>query len=109
MNPWKRRFLLETIIFRFHVSFRGGTVFIPVRGRFIFPTSIIHFFQGWLAQVFLGRLTEQTHPMQASGSPRKAKEEKVPKWQKEREKKNVASMRLLYLRGLQWKKYTKTT
>ena len=26
MNPWKRRFLLETIIFRFHVSFRGGTV-----------------------------------------------------------------------------------
>ena len=24
MNPWKRRFLLETIIFRFHVSFRGG-------------------------------------------------------------------------------------
>ena len=23
MNPWKRRFLLETIIFRFHVSFRG--------------------------------------------------------------------------------------
>ena len=25
MDPWKRRFLLETIIFRFHVSFRGGT------------------------------------------------------------------------------------
>ena len=24
MNPWKRRFLLETIIFRFHGSFRGG-------------------------------------------------------------------------------------
>ena len=24
MNPWKRRFLLETIIFRLHVSFRGG-------------------------------------------------------------------------------------
>ena len=24
MNPFKRRFLLETIIFRFHVSFRGG-------------------------------------------------------------------------------------
>ena len=24
MNPWKRRFLLETIIFRFHVGFRGG-------------------------------------------------------------------------------------
>ena len=23
MNPWKRRFLSETIIFRFHVSFRG--------------------------------------------------------------------------------------
>ena len=23
MNPWKRRFLLTTIIFRFHVSFRG--------------------------------------------------------------------------------------
>jgi len=23
MNPWKRRFLLRTIIFRFHVSFRG--------------------------------------------------------------------------------------
>ena len=23
MNPWKRRFLLKTIIFRFHVSFRG--------------------------------------------------------------------------------------
>ena len=23
MNPWKRRLLLETIIFRFHVSFRG--------------------------------------------------------------------------------------
>ena len=23
MNPWKRRFLLEPIIFRFHVSFRG--------------------------------------------------------------------------------------
>ena len=25
MNPWKRRFLLKTIIFRFHVRFRGGT------------------------------------------------------------------------------------
>ena len=24
MNPWERRFLLKTIIFRFHVSFRGG-------------------------------------------------------------------------------------
>ena len=24
MNPWKRRFLLKTIIFRFHVSFRGN-------------------------------------------------------------------------------------
>ena len=24
MNPWKRRFLSKTIIFRFHVSFRGG-------------------------------------------------------------------------------------
>ena len=24
-EPWKRRFLLNTIIFRFHVSFRGGT------------------------------------------------------------------------------------
>ena len=24
MNPWKRRFLLKTIIFRFHISFRGG-------------------------------------------------------------------------------------
>ena len=24
MKPWKRRFLLKTIIFRFHVSFRGG-------------------------------------------------------------------------------------
>ena len=23
MDPWKRRFLLETILFRFHVSFRG--------------------------------------------------------------------------------------
>ena len=23
-EPWKRRFLLNTIIFRFHVSFRGG-------------------------------------------------------------------------------------
>jgi len=34
--PWKRRFLLETIIFRFHVSFRGGTIFgsnpIPLGG-----------------------------------------------------------------------------
>ena len=26
MNPWKRRFLLKTIIFRFHVSFRGGII-----------------------------------------------------------------------------------
>ena len=26
VNPWKRRFLLETIIFRFHVSFRGGKI-----------------------------------------------------------------------------------
>ena len=25
MDPWKRRFLLEAIIFRLHVSFRGGT------------------------------------------------------------------------------------
>ena len=24
MKPWKRRFLLKTIIFRFHVSFRGS-------------------------------------------------------------------------------------
>ena len=27
MKPWKRRFLLETIIDRFHVSFRGGTCY----------------------------------------------------------------------------------
>ena len=26
MNPWKRRFLLKTIIFRFHVSFWGGII-----------------------------------------------------------------------------------
>ena len=32
MNPWKRRFLLETIIFRFHVSFRGGKLFFFFRG-----------------------------------------------------------------------------
>ena len=31
-SPWKRRFLSETIIFRFHVNFRGS--------RFIFPRSI---------------------------------------------------------------------
>jgi len=43
--------------------------------------------------------------MQASGSPRKAKEEKVPKWQKEREKRRGKHERLLYLYGLQWKTY----
>ena len=30
MNPWKRRFLLKTIIFRFHVSFREGKGLIRV-------------------------------------------------------------------------------
>ena len=29
MSPWKRRFLLETIIFRFHVKFRGCTSITP--------------------------------------------------------------------------------
>ena len=32
MNPWKRRFLLETIIFRFHVSFNGGVQWKKFRG-----------------------------------------------------------------------------
>ena len=27
-SPWKRRFLLETIIFRFHVRFRGSRVYL---------------------------------------------------------------------------------
>ena len=30
MDPWKRRFLLETIIFRCYVSFREGKTFLPV-------------------------------------------------------------------------------
>ena len=34
MNPWKRRFLLETIIFRFHVSFRG----VNSTASTLFPT-----------------------------------------------------------------------
>ena len=29
--PWKRRFLLETIIFWFYVSFREGTQFISIQ------------------------------------------------------------------------------
>ena len=30
MSPWKRRFLLKTIIFRFHVSFRGCINFVDM-------------------------------------------------------------------------------
>ena len=58
MNPWKRRFLLETIIFRFHVSFRGGSFregiptnkFIRLRpGRVLpfetFPSSFVEISQ----------------------------------------------------------------
>ena len=29
-SPWKRRFLLDTIIFRFHVKFRGSKVYHTV-------------------------------------------------------------------------------
>ena len=29
IHPWKRRFLLKTIIFRFNVSFREGMFFVP--------------------------------------------------------------------------------
>ena len=36
-SPWKRRFLLETMIFRFHVKFRGSTSTPKRRGW-----SIIH-------------------------------------------------------------------
>ena len=36
--PWKRRFLLKTIIFRFHVSFRGGTLdqVVPLKCVFFY-------------------------------------------------------------------------
>ena len=34
MNPWKRRFLLETIMFRFHLNFRGVSQMV-VWWRFI--------------------------------------------------------------------------
>ena len=48
MNPWKRRFLLETIIFRFHVSFRGGVLVLKIHGKWIFTANIFgkkdHFF-----------------------------------------------------------------
>ena len=34
MSPWKRRFLLKTIIFRFHVKFRGCTpLFSAIMGK----------------------------------------------------------------------------
>ena len=36
LNPWKRRFLLGTIIFRFHVSFRGCIT--PTNGFWFHPT-----------------------------------------------------------------------
>ena len=31
-SPWKRRFLLETIIFRFHVKFQGCIIFFQLWG-----------------------------------------------------------------------------
>jgi len=42
-RPWKRRFLLETTIFRFYVSFREGT--FPPRGLFVahLPFQLHHF------------------------------------------------------------------
>ena len=46
-EPWKRRFLLETIIFRFHVSFWGGissetfaTTWQEKRGNYVCYKSI---------------------------------------------------------------------
>ena len=34
-SPWKRRFLLETIIFRFHVKFRGSMCFLFVFAQWL--------------------------------------------------------------------------
>ena len=38
MTPWKRRFLLETMIFRFHVKFRGCRLSTPT-GHFTWRTK----------------------------------------------------------------------
>ena len=38
-EPWKRRFLLNTIIFRFHVSFRGGKCFLGIP-HVVFVTEV---------------------------------------------------------------------
>ena len=37
IDPWKRRFLLETIIFRGYVSFREG---IPYNMKRVYPFSL---------------------------------------------------------------------
>ena len=42
ISPWKRRFLLETIIFRFHVKFRGCMCELASWGRSIDQLS--HYF-----------------------------------------------------------------
>ena len=54
MNPWKRRFLLKTIIFRFHVSFRGDKPsFATVVTRLATGRSnLSHFYHdGWHGEI----------------------------------------------------------
>ena len=50
MNPWKRRFLLTTIIFRFHVSFRGGMGFFQPTGGSRCIGGCFYFWS-WMSQL----------------------------------------------------------
>ena len=55
MNPWKRRFLWKTIIFRFHVSFRGCNIDTKKDGfqNFIsFQTWLFWLSSRWFSGVY---------------------------------------------------------
>ena len=62
MNPWKRRFLLETVIFRFHVSFRGGSTW-SLESSLVSIVPIVPVFQSTARPLVATRLELLQHPL----------------------------------------------
>ena len=69
IDPWKRRFRLETIIFRCYVSFRECNLFLKSFRRTWLTTSFLPLSQPWLSILKHIHMSRAPHPRRFFCSP----------------------------------------
>jgi len=66
INPWKRRFLLETIIFRFHVKLWGAMIFCQTVLEWILGTVTVALLYKSLSEVAIFKRLDSSSAMELS-------------------------------------------